>query len=344
MKAIRLIEVGKPLALQEVDVPQIGAQDVLVRVKAAGICHSDAHYRAGVSPVHPLPLTLGHEVAGVVEEVGAGVTALRAGDRVCLHYMVTCGSCAYCSRGHEQFCTSGAMIGKYRDGGYAEYIGIPARSVFPLPGEIPFEQGAIMMCSSATSLHALRKSRLQPGESVAVFGLGGLGMSAVQLAQAFGARSVYAVDVKANKLEMAGRLGAIPVDAANIDPVTEIRRLTGGRGVDVALELIGLPRTMEQAVRSLGILGRAALIGLTDRTFEIAPYQELLNKEAEIIGVSDHLAQEIPLLTEWVRQGKLDLSGVITETVPLDADAVNGVLDRLERFSDQVRVVISPEA
>ena len=144
-------------------------------------------------------------------------------------------------------------------------------------------------------------------------------MSAIQLARAFGAREVFAVDIKPGKLEMARRFGAVPVNAAACEPVAEIRRLTGGRGVDVALELIGLPATMRQAVQSLAIKGRAALAGLMDKTFEIAPYMEVLNKEAEIIGVSDHLAQELPGLIEWVRQGKLDLSRIITRTVPLEA-------------------------
>jgi propanol-preferring alcohol dehydrogenase len=328
--------------MQEIDVPQVGPRDVLVRVEAAGICHSDAHYRSGVSPVYLLPMTLGHEVAGVVEQVGADVTRLKVGNRVCLHYMVTCGDCEYCNRGREQFCTSGRMIGKYRDGGYAEYVAIPARSAFVLPDEIPFAQGAVMMCSSATSLHAINKARLRPGETVAVFGVGGLGMSAIQLAQAYGALRVYAVDINPVKLEMAERFGAVPVNARQVDPVGEIRRLTDGRGVDVALELIGLPLTMDQAFRSLAVFGRVAIAGLTDRTFEIAPYQNLLNREAEIIGVSDHLAEEIPLLIEFVRQGQLDLSDVITETVDLDAGAINDTLDQLDEFGDKVRVVITP--
>jgi propanol-preferring alcohol dehydrogenase len=311
-------------------------------VKAAGICHSDAHYRAGRSRVFPLPLTLGHEVAGVIEQAGAEVTRFKPGDRVCLHYLATCGECHYCHAGTEQFCAAGAMIGKYRDGGFAEFICVPARSAFPLPEEIPFEQGAVMMCSSATSLHALNKGRLKPGESVAVFGVGGLGASAVQLARAFGAREIFAVDIRPGKLELARRLGAVAIDAANTDPVNEIKRLTGGRGVDVALELIGLPLTMGQAVKSLAIQGRALLVGITDQAFEITPYADVLNKEAEIIGVSDHLARELPLLIEWVRQGKLNLSQVVTQTIPLDAKAINKVLDRLEKFGEDIRVVIKP--
>jgi propanol-preferring alcohol dehydrogenase len=328
--------------MQELPLPAVGARDVLVRVRAAGVCHSDVHYRAGLSPVEPLPLTLGHEVSGVVQQVGSEVNTFDVGDRVCLNYMVTCGNCAYCNQGSEQFCTSGLMLGKYRDGGYAEYVSLPARSVFPLPEEISFEHGAIMMCSSATSFHALRKGRLQGGETVAIFGAGGLGMSAVQLALALGALDVYAVDINAHKLELAARFGTIPVNAAQTDPVDEIMRLTGGRGVDVALELIGLPLTMQQSVKALAVFGRAVLVGLTDKPIEIETYRDVLCKEAEIIGSSDHLASELPILTELARRGVLDFSDVVTNTVPLDADAINEVMDRLEHFEGAARTVIVP--
>jgi D-arabinose 1-dehydrogenase-like Zn-dependent alcohol dehydrogenase len=342
MKSVRLVAIGQPLEAQEIPVPAVGQGDVLVRVKAAGICHSDVHYRAGTSPVRLLPRTLGHEVAGVVEEVGAQVTGLRAGDRVCLHYLVTCGHCSYCLIGAEQFCLDCAMIGKHRDGGYAEYIVVPARNAVPLPAEIPFEQGAIMMCSSSTSFHALHKSRLSAGESVAVFGLGGLGISAVQLAQAMGALDVYAIDINPVKLEMAQGFGAIPVNAREGDPVAQIRRLTGGRGVDVALEVIGLPQTMRQTVQSLGVFGRAVIVGISDESFEIHPYGELLGKEAEVMGCDDHLLAELPLLIEFARRGVLDLSQVVTRTVPLEAAAINEAMAALEQFGDAVRTVIVP--
>ena len=200
MKAVRMIGVGRPLQMQDVPVPAVGERDILVRVRAAGICHSDAHYRAGKSPVRPLPMTLGHEIAGVVEQVGMQVASVKAGDRVCLHYNITCGDCYHCSTGNEQFCGKGLMLGHYTHGGYAEYIAVPARNAIPLPDEIPFEQGATLMCASATSFHALRKSRLKAGESAAIFGIGGLGLSAIQLAKAFGALEVYAVDINEDKL------------------------------------------------------------------------------------------------------------------------------------------------
>jgi len=234
------------------------------------------------------------------------------------------------------------MIGKHRDGGYAEFVTVPARSVVPLPDDIPYEQGAVMMCSSATSVHALGKSRLAPGERVAIFGIGGLGMSAVQLARAFGALDVYAVDIREEKLRRAAAYGAIPVDASQSDPVSEILRLSDGKGADVALELIGLPQTMRQAVRCLGVMGRAVLVGITDQLLQVDPYREILGKEVEIIGASDHLSWELPLLFEYARRGVLDLSGVVTRTVPLQARAINDSLDGLERFGDTVRTVVVP--
>jgi 2-desacetyl-2-hydroxyethyl bacteriochlorophyllide A dehydrogenase len=342
MKAVRFVGIGQPLEVQEVPLPAIEEGDVLVRVKAAGICHSDVHYRAGVSPVKTPPATLGHEIAGVVERTGSRVTDVRPGDRVCLHYLVTCGDCYYCSTGNEHFCRSGQMLGKHRDGGYAEYVAVPARNAIPLPAEIPFEQGAILMCSSATSLHALRKSRLKAGDTAAIFGVGGLGMSAIQLARAMGALDVYAVDIHPEKLRLAANLGAIPVNSAETDPVTEIQGLTGGRGVDVAVEMIGLAQTMHQAVRSLAVFGRAVMVGISSQPLEIDTYRELLGKEAEIIGSDDHLLQELPLLMEYARRGVLDLSQLVTRRVPLDAAAINAVMDGLERFSGEVRAVIVP--
>jgi len=328
--------------MQKVPVPTVGEQDVLVQVKAAGICHSDVHYRAGASPVGPLPQTLGHEVAGIVKEIGTGVRNVQVGDRVCLHYLLTCGGCHFCRSGHEQFCPQGRMIGKHTDGGYAEFIAVPARNAVRLPGEVSFEHGAIMMCSSSTSFHALRKARLRAGETVAIFGAGGLGMSAVQLAGIMGAQTVYAVDINADRLALAERLGAVPVHAGQADPVAEIRRLTSGRGVDVALEVIGLKQTMEQAVKSLAVLGRAVLAGLCDRPVEIDSYRDLLGREAEVIGCSDHTLWELEVLVEYARQGRLDLSHLVARTVPLDAVAINGTMDALEQFGGKVRTVIVP--
>jgi D-arabinose 1-dehydrogenase-like Zn-dependent alcohol dehydrogenase len=342
MRAVQLTEIGKPLIDADVSIPEIGPSDVLIRVAAAGICHSDVHYRAGIFAINHLPLTLGHEVAGYVEQVGRDVTHVLPRDRVCVHYLAHCGTCEFCVRGLEQFCRSGQMIGKHRDGGYAEFIKVPARNVFTLPGEISFEVGAIMMCSSATALHAMNKARLKAGESIAIFGFGGLGFSALQLARAFDCGDVYVVEINPAKLASAVSMGAIAIDAKAADPVEQIKGATAGRGVDVALELIGSAKSMREAVLCLGPLGRAALVGLTAESMSIFPYPELINKEAEIIGVSDHLATELPALIEFARSGKLRFPPETLRVVDLDASQINAALDALQDSIDHVRTVIVP--
>ncbi len=342
MKAVRLARVGAPLVEQEIPAPVIGHEDILVQVRAAGICHSDAHYRAGTSPVRSLPLTLGHEVAGIVHAVGPGVRGVAVGDRVCLHYNVTCGDCTWCASGSEQFCASGLMIGHHRDGGFAQYIAVPARNALPLPAEIPFPAGATLMCASATAFHALRKARLAAGETAAIIGVGGLGLSAVQLARAFGAMTVFAVDIREESLALAARHGAVAVDARSTDPVEQIRKLTGGRGVDVAVELIGMSRTMHQAVRCLSALGRAVLVGITKEPLTLDTYTEVLGGETQVIGSNDHLLSELPTVIEMARRGILDVTQVVSRTIPLEAAAINAALDGLEKGAAGIRTVVVP--
>ncbi len=341
MKAVQLIEIGKDLEDREIPIPVPKPDEVLIKIKAAGICHSDIHYRDGISSVGYRPISLGHEVSGVIEKLGSCVLDFQINERVCLNYMITCGKCQYCVRGSEQFCEQGKMIGKDVDGGYAEYIAVPTRGIIRLPDSISFEHASVMMCSSATSLHALKKTRFKPGETIAIFGLGGLGISAMQLAKIFGARVIYAIDIDSRKLKTAKEMGAIPINAKNNDPVKKIMELTAGEGVDVALELIGLSLTMDQGVRSLARFGRLGLVGITTNVFEISSY-EAICREKEIIGVSDHLLSELPFLLDLAEQGKLDLSKVVKKTVPLDADAINEVHHSLKEFKADFRTVIKP--
>jgi propanol-preferring alcohol dehydrogenase len=344
MKSVRLVQLGHPLQDVEVAVPEIGPADVLVRVAACGICHSDAHYRAGISPIADLPVTPGHEVAGTVESVGGDVDAFRPGDRVCVHYLAHCGACPFCRRGVEQFCPEVQMIGKHRDGGYAEFVKVPARSLFALPDEIAFAHGAIMMCSSATALHALNKARLKPGESVAIFGFGGLGYSALQLARAFDCGALYVVDINPAKLASAAALGAVPISAHDGDSAQQIRDATGAKGVDVAIDFVGTAATMNQAVRCLGILGRAAMVALSRDALSFIPYTDLINKEAEVMGVSDHLASEFPSLMRYAQSGQLTFPESGLRFVDLDAAQINAALDALETSTDHVRTVIVPRS
>jgi len=341
MKAVQLIEIGKDLENSEIPKPEPKDDEVLIQIKAAGICHSDVHYRNGVSSVGFLPITLGHEVAGIIEKIGSNVTDYHIGDRVCVNYMITCGKCFYCVSGSEQFCKHGKMIGKDVNGGYEEFLAVPTRGIYKIPDSVSFEHASVMMCSTATSLHALRKTRFQPGERIAIFGLGGLGISALQLAKAFGALELYAIDIDPVKLQKAKDLGAIPINAKENDPVQKIMELTNSEGVDVALELIGLKLTLDQGVRVLARFGRLGMVGITKEPFAINSY-EAICREKEIIGCSDHLLSELPFLFKLAEQGKLDLSDVVTKTVPLDAEAINKVHHQLMEFKSDFRTVIKP--
>ena len=341
MQAVRIVAIGKPLALCELALPEPGPDEIRVRVQAAGICHSDAHYRDGSGSVAFLPITPGHEVAGVVDKLGANVADVAIGDRVALHYLVTCGQCDYCARGLEQFCRHGRMLGKDLDGGYAEYVVVPARNAIPVAASVDIAAAAIMMCSSATAFHALRQSRMRAGDRVAVFGVGGLGMSALQLARACGAAEVFAIDVDPAKLKAAQGYGAHPIDPADGPPEQQLRDATQGHGVDVALEFAGLPVTQQQALASLAVHGRLALAGISRAPFAVDSYATVINREAEIIGVSDHLHGELFTLMEFSRRGQLDLDSVIAERIPLDAARVNACLDALASFHGRTRSVIA---
>lgn len=343
MQAVQIVELGKPLQLRNVALPEPAPEEIRVKVEAAGICHSDAHYRAGTASVARLPMTPGHEIAGHIDKLGSSVTGLTIGDRVALHYLVTCGRCEYCARGLEQFCRSGRMLGKHVDGGYAEYVVAPARNAIPISDKVSAAAAAIMMCSSATAFHALRKARLLAGERVAVFGAGGLGMSAVQLAHACGATEIFAIDVDPEKRSAAARYGARPIDPADGAPDRQLREATNGHGVDVALEFAGLPLTQQQAVASLAVQGRAALAGISGTPFAVDSYATVINREAEIIGVSDHLRSELVTLMEFAERGLLDLESVITDKLPLDAAQINRRLDALTGFHGHTRsVIITP--
>jgi threonine dehydrogenase-like Zn-dependent dehydrogenase len=198
------------------------------------------------------------------------------------------------------------------------------------------------MCSSATALHALNKARLKSGESVAIFGFGGLGFSALQLARAFDCGQIYVVEINPAKLATAVAFGAVPIDATASVPVQQILDATSGRGVDVAIELVGSAATMQQAVRCLAVQGRAAMVALSRESVSLLPYPDLINKEAEVIGVSDHLASELPVLMDLARNGKLRFPEGTFAFVDLDAAQINAALDGVEKSTDHIRTVIVP--
>jgi 2-desacetyl-2-hydroxyethyl bacteriochlorophyllide A dehydrogenase len=260
------------------------------------------------------------------------VSDVRHGQRVALHYLLYCGTCEREKRHGEQFCADGAMLGKERDGGYAERILVPAANAVLVPDEVPLEQAAIMMCSTSTALHALRVAPFRSGESVAILGFGGLGISALQLAKALGASQVFAVDPVPAKRELAASMGAIPVPLDDLSELPE---------VDVALDFAGHAATTLAALRRLATGGRLVLVAINLRQLTLDPYADVLGRERRIVGCSDHTRDELVELLALAAGGTVDLSRAISRRIPLDAAAVNAALDDLERGTAHVRTVIA---
>ena len=341
MIAARMHRVGDELGLDRVRIPTIAEGEVLVDVKASGICHSDLNYLNGIAPVGKLPITLGHEISGIVAKTGARVKGVHEGEKVLVHYIVSCGRCVFCRSGLENLCVHYKMMGKDVDGGFAEFAKVPARSVVKIPEMLPFEQAAIMGCAVPTAYHALKRGRALPGDVVAILGVGGLGVHAIQLAtRILHVGCVVAVDVLDWKLKLAKDLGAqATVNAAKQNVSEAIGRITSGRFADVVVDFVGQRRTMEQAVASTGKGGRTVLVGISKDSVQISPYKTIIGKEMEVVGVDDHLKSELDELVRLVRSRKVDLSRSVTHRVTLET--INQGFHILEsRREKAVRVVM----
>ncbi len=340
MRAAQLKEPGKPLQLVEVPVPKPKRGEILLKVKAAGICSSDLHYQDGRSKVTKLPITLGHEVSGEVVECGEDVKGINVGDRACLFYLVTCGECMHCCTGNDNYCEEAKMLGKNIDGGFAEYLAIPARNAFPFPGSIPFSQAALFTDAVATPFHALNRARVKTGDSVLIIGIGGLGLHAVQIAKIMGAGQVIAMDLDQEKLDLALKVGATAVvNPGEENAVEKVVSLTGG-GAYVAAELIGLPVTIRQAIDCTAVGGRTVIVGICPEEVGISPYHDLLLAERTLLGSADQSRVDFPVIIELAARNRLDMSYSVTRELPLEE--VNRGLEMLRKKEENiVRLVVT---
>lgn len=335
MQAVQLDAVGRKLAQRDLADPVARPGEVLVAIEAAGVCHSDAHYRAGHPQAGPLPLTLGHEVAGTIVAAGDGGDRSRIGQRVALHYLVGCGACAHCRAGDDRLCAEVEMIGKERPGGFAELIVVPAANALAVPDEVSAEAAAVMMCSGATAWHALRRARVQAGETVSIVGVGGLGNAAAQLAPAAGAGRVTAVDIDPDKLDAVAGHGVDPVLAE--DPSDPLAGVTG----DVVIDFTGSSTVLSSAVAHRSSGRRIVVVGIVRSTLHIRPYEDILVGERELIGSSDHTVTELEELLQLAAAGAFRPERSITRRIPLDAGAIDATLDDLEQGGAAVRTVVT---
>jgi len=344
MKAAVCHERNQPVRIEEVTLEPPHRDEVRVRMAATGVCHSDLSVVQGVIPMK-LPCVLGHEGAGVVEEVGEGVTHLAPGDKVVLSWVTPCGRCFHCRRGEPHLCDVGEQINRTNRmpdgssrlrlggvelnafsalGALAEEAVVPANAAVKLPPDAPLDRCALLGCAVTTGVGAVFNSaRVTPGSQVAVFGAGGVGLNVVQGAAIAGAERIVAVDTRPAKLEAARAFGATDVvDASREDPVPLVRQLTGGRGADYVFEAVGRKETIEQAVSATRKAGTCVVIGVGSPKETVAlnvfglPYFE-----RRIVGCwygSANVHVDIPKLLALYRAGRLKLDELVTRTYALD--------------------------
>ncbi|HZU05630.1 MAG TPA: zinc-binding dehydrogenase [Chloroflexota bacterium] len=339
MRAARYHGPGAGLVLEEVEVPTPAVNEAVVRVAAAGICHTELQFLAGTLNLGVAPLTLGHEIAGEVVAVGQEVRAPNVGDHVVVYYYAPCGECRWCTSGHENLCPQPAsQVGFTTDGGFAPYVRVPARSLVPVPASLPLDEAATVGCAVATALHALRAvADVRLGETVVVYGVGAVGFALVQLARLAGAR-VVAVGRTPEKLALARELGAdLTVNATTDDPVTAVLDDTRGEGADVVFECVASAETMDQAVRLLRRRGRLVFIGYGADAFTVNPLLLVL-REAQVLGSVGNTLEELREAVALAASGKV--RPIVTERLPLEE--VNRALAALREGRVVGRAVLLP--
>jgi succinate semialdehyde reductase (NADPH) len=343
MRAAVVRERSGPFRVEELRDPEPGPGEVLVNVAACGVCHTDLHIHDGSVPF-PLPCVLGHEISGTVLELGAGVSDLSVGQRVAGAFIMPCGGCAMCRAGREELCEpffahnrlngtlydgrtrlfdgDGEPVWMYSMGGLSELAVIPERGLAGLPDELELVDSAIFGCALMTAYGAVAEvGGLKPGESVAVFGAGGVGGSVVQMARALGAGRILAIDVDDDKLALARSLGATDtINARTDDAVAVAREMTDEAGVDIAFEAIGRPETFRQTVEVVADGGRCVMVGIAPvgLTAEIE-ITRLVRRKLQILGsFGGRPRHDLPALMELAVKGQLRLDGAIGQRFSLD--------------------------
>ncbi|HYN87108.1 MAG TPA: Zn-dependent alcohol dehydrogenase [Ardenticatenaceae bacterium] len=328
---------GAAVEIEDITVDDPGPRDVIVRILASGVCHTDLGIKSGTYGTDGFPFLLGHEGAGVVAEVGSAVTRVKVGDHVMLNWRAPCGDCRFCLRGEHNYCAGSLQAeNKVRGkdgqplnkalgiGTFCTHTIVNEVQCVPYDGDLPAAPISLIGCGVVTGVGAaLYSANVRAGSSVAVFGCGGVGDSVIQGAKIAGATQIIAVDVDPKKLEWAKGFGAThTVNAAEGDPVAQIKALTGGNGVNYSFEAVGLPQTLEQALFCRDLAGTCVLIGVPGPGPRFDIELQRFFDAGGSLTVSWYgnciPARDFPMLAEWYRLGRLDLDGLVTREISLE--------------------------
>lgn len=343
MLAARMQAETRELRLEELPVPVPGPTEVRVRVRACGICLSDVHLLDGSLGIPTSTVTLGHEAAGEVDLAGADVQGWTPGQRVVVGAGRTCGRCRNCLRARADACVAGQILGIHYDGAWAEYVVVPAAALAAVPESLPFEQAAIIADAVSTPYAGLvERAALRPAEAVGLWGIGGLGVHAVQIARVVGAAPIIAVDPNPRARERALAVGAdVALDPGTEDVRARVLELTEGRGLDVACDVVGANAVMREASACLGRSGRVVMIGLSMEPLELGPGVLLGLGRQAVLGHLGYQREHLDQLVSLVGHGRLDLSASVTEVMPL-SDIHRGVRALETKEGDPIRLVVAP--
>ena len=348
MKAAILYQARQPLRIEELEMPEVGGDDVLIKVASCGVCHTDLKVAEGRNRFTP-PTVLGHEVAGTVEQIGPHCKEFRVGDRVIIGMRYKCGRCRYCLRARDNLCErrpappalkkpDGTAVTRWNVGGFAEYVAVPEYMLFKVPDGIPMEEASVVGCRVTTAYNAVKhRGRLEPGDSALVIGCGGIGLNTIQFLKCFGAYPIIAVDIAEEKLDAAKSFGATHmINASAEDPVKAAVKLTDG-GVDKSFEAIGNPKTADQIIQATRPGGTATIIGgLGSGPFTISS-GSFVTREITITGVSSRQANDVEEVFQMAKLGRIALKSLIAKSYRYDE--INQALSDLEH--GKLRMAVS---
>jgi D-arabinose 1-dehydrogenase-like Zn-dependent alcohol dehydrogenase len=338
MKAAVMHEVNKPLAIEDVPVPDLDHGEVLVSTKACGICGTDLHILEGTGYKPKLPHILGHEPAGVIAKLGPGVTKFRIGDRVVPNIFFTCGECFFCRTNRETMCTNfKGALGVGINGGYAEFFKAPAKNLFLLPDKVGFKEGSVIADAVVTSVHAVRRrAQVKADDVVVVIGLGGVGQSVIQIAKHSGAR-VIGVARRAVRVEVGQKFGADSViDSSKQDVGKAVGELTGGNGADIVIDNVGSRDTLLQGLAAVHRGGRIVMVGETDDTIPLSTFKLCVN-ELDIMGSRSGGREDTVEAIDLVANGIV--TPFASDSYPLER--INDALDALRQGKVMGRAVVT---